>query len=349
MTDKVHPSFAREAARSRETSVAIAYAGASGDGWVWPATSRLVEDSEGDLATGALGAFDETSSGASLNVDIASGEAARRGAYLARDVTTTITLPASATTTLSLGWRDGQADTILIGEEGTAVGDSFATNDPRKDIWTFTTDGSGVTAVTDHRQMADDYRIPNSALEDVGLEVQDGGVTAVSDAAILDFDGSTFSVSEPTTDEANVELGAGGVVTAHLADDAVTAPKVATDAVGSDALEVTPFSYEPGMTEFEAGLTDEVINRWTLAAGEQFYIARVELLQKAGGTSQNANITVVDAGTGTVYGSAVTIGSRLRDVGATTAGQTVAVWLTNDTGGTIEVAPRVQGWFTEAL
>jgi len=152
MTDKVHASFGRTY-RSRERTAATAYGGATGDGYVWPITSRLVEDSEGDLAAGSLGAFSESHSGTSYDVTIDTGEAVVRGSYLARDVQTTLTLPAStAGITIQLGWRDGSADTILLGtDDGTGVGDAFDPEDPRIPIWTFDTDGSGVTGATDER------------------------------------------------------------------------------------------------------------------------------------------------------------------------------------------------------
>ncbi|WP_436933703.1 hypothetical protein [Halovenus marina] len=144
MTDKVHVSFGRKY-RSREMSVARRYG--SGD-WVQPSAERLVADSEGELATGALNAFDESHSASSLDVTIDTGEALVRGAYLARDTTTTVTLPASATTTLYVGWQDGVRDTVIIGPAS-----DFGSNDPKTEIWTIDTDGSGVTGTSDLRAL----------------------------------------------------------------------------------------------------------------------------------------------------------------------------------------------------
>jgi len=165
MTDKVHASFGRTY-RSRERSAAVAYGGATGDGLVWPSTGRLVEDSEGDLANGALNAFNEAHGANSYDVTIDTGEAVVRGAYLARDTTTTLNLPANDTVTVKLGWRDGQADTILLGDDaGKGVGDGFNAADPRLALWTFTTDGSGVTGATREFHTADEYRILSAAVE----------------------------------------------------------------------------------------------------------------------------------------------------------------------------------------
>ncbi len=158
MTDKVMPSFGRTA-RSREYTAALAYGAGSADGVVWD-DGRLVEDSEGDLAAGSLNAFAESHSSSSFDVTIDTGEAIVRGAYLARDTQTTYTLPSSSMTTIYLGWRDGQADTVVIGESG-----DFKTHDPYIPIWTFDTDGSGVTSVTDERDLATQGYIGKDAIK----------------------------------------------------------------------------------------------------------------------------------------------------------------------------------------
>ncbi len=159
MTDKVMPSFGRTA-RSREYTAALAYGAGSADGVVWD-DGRLVEDSEGDLATGALNAFAESHSSSSFDVTIDTGEAIVRGAYLARDTTTTVTLSSSTSNqTVYLGWKDGQADTVIIGDSS-----SFGTHDPSVAIWTFDTDGSGVTSVTDERDLVSKGYIAGSMIK----------------------------------------------------------------------------------------------------------------------------------------------------------------------------------------
>jgi len=174
MTDKVLPSFGR-VARSREFSAALAYGGGSGEGIVWPSSSRLVEGSEGDLDTGALGAFNHVSS-SGLDVTFDTGEGVVRGAYLARDTQTTYTLPSSSTTTIYLGWKDGQADTIIIGESS-----DFGSHDPKLAIWTFTTDSTSVTGTTDERPMADAGYISAGSIKRGANIIDDGsGFLAVS-------------------------------------------------------------------------------------------------------------------------------------------------------------------------
>lgn len=159
MTDKVYNSYSRTW-RSRGAATAIQYGGGS-DGWVVPSTQRLMEDPEGNLATGALNAFAETHSATSFDVTIDTGEALVGGAYLARDTTTTVTLSSSTTgQTVYVGWGDSQTDTVIIGKSG-----AFGANDRKIPIWTFDTDGSGVTSATDERNLGD-YRI---AKKDVQL------------------------------------------------------------------------------------------------------------------------------------------------------------------------------------
>lgn len=167
MTDKVLPSFGRTA-RSREFSAVFAYAGGSGEGIVWPSSSRLVEDSEGDLATGALGAYNHVSS-SGLDVTIDTGEAIVRGAYCARDTQTTYTLPESSTTTIYLGWKDSQADTVVIGEAS-----DFGSEDPSLAIWTFDTDSASVTGSTDERPLADAGYIAASSIKRGANIIDDG-------------------------------------------------------------------------------------------------------------------------------------------------------------------------------
>lgn len=155
ITDLVEPSF-DSTARSRTVAAAIRYAGASDGGWIQPSSSRLVEDPEGNLATGALNAFGETHNASSFDVTIDTGEALIGGAYLARDTTTTVTLSSSTNNQdVYVGWEDSVEDSVIIGKSG-----SFTSDDPKHKIWTFDTDGSGVTSATDQRNL-DDFRVRN--------------------------------------------------------------------------------------------------------------------------------------------------------------------------------------------
>jgi len=227
MTDKVHTSFGRTY-RSRETSTAIRYAGTSaGPGWIADTSRRLVEDSEGDLSSGPLGAFSLSTSASSLEVTVASGEAIVDGAYLARDVSTPVSLPANATLTLELGYRDGQPDTVLIGDRGTQAGDGFTASDSSIALADLTTDGSGVTSATDRRTLEEPVK--TDANGDVSVT---GGQFSLSTASGLRVSsGSTVhlgrdqdranagdqSVALGIGARANGDDGAGGIIGSHTA------------------------------------------------------------------------------------------------------------------------------------
>lgn len=125
-------------------------------GMPWIVDGVDIGDNYGSLDTTGLNGFRHaTTSG--LDVTIEGGEAYVAG-WLARDVTTTITLPGSTTTRIYVGY---DADAIL--GSNTAPADSqnvivgpdgdFAADDPRVPIYDFTTDATTVTSTTDLRQL----------------------------------------------------------------------------------------------------------------------------------------------------------------------------------------------------
>lgn len=181
MTDKVHTSFGR-VFRSREASVVNKFAHTN---WVQPSSGRLIEDSEGDLATGSLGGFAETSSTSSFDVTIDSGEALVRGAYIARDTTTTVTLASSTNNqTVYVGWQDGVSDTVIIGLDA-----DFTADDPQHAIWEFDTDSSGVTSSTDLRYDGpQNETFTYSTFSDVPTELPKGTIVHVEDENTLYFE-----------------------------------------------------------------------------------------------------------------------------------------------------------------
>jgi hypothetical protein len=213
MTQKVHPSFNRDI-RNRELAQAIR-SGGNTDGFVSRSGVRLVEDSEGDLPTGPLGTFDETSSATSLDVTISAGEAVVGGAYLATDETFTVTLPASTTTTALLAVQDGVADSILVDEVAALDPD-----DSRTPLFDFTTDSNGVTSVVDRRQLGSlirDRFIQHES-EIVSGEtrtVQSGRAVTVGDSLTVDgsliVDGSLVA-SGPITGTGSIS-GTGRIAT----------------------------------------------------------------------------------------------------------------------------------------
>jgi len=153
MTDVVEPSNDRVPA---DPSVARARQRAGGrESYVAKSGEPLLKDEAVDFnANDALGAgadneFAQTSSGSSFDVTIDGGEAVVEGAILARDTTTTVTLASGTNNqTVYLGWDRDLNDTVIIGLDA-----AFAAEDRRTPIFDFDTDGSGVTSVTDRRQL----------------------------------------------------------------------------------------------------------------------------------------------------------------------------------------------------
>jgi hypothetical protein len=62
----------------------------------------------------------------------------------------------------------------------------------------------------------------------LGLIIQEGDVTIVTSATVLDFTAAPFAVTESPTGEANIDIAALGIDTTRLADGSVTNVKVAT-------------------------------------------------------------------------------------------------------------------------
>lgn len=122
----------------------------------WIVDGVEVADAYSVLDETQLNAFRHAST-SGLDVTIAAGEAFV-GGWLCRDRTTTVTLPASATTTIYVGYdadavlSSGQApadsENIIVGPAG-----DFGDNDPRAPLYEFVTDSTTVTSSTDLRKL----------------------------------------------------------------------------------------------------------------------------------------------------------------------------------------------------
>lgn len=92
---------------------------------------------------------------------------------------------------------------------------------------------------------------------------------------------------------------------------------------------------------YASGLSDEEVARFTLEAGEQLELWRLELSLKGGGTDANVSIEVFDATNTTSLGS-VTAGSRSEGgsspLGTSGAGATVTVRMSTG-GSAVDVCP----------
>jgi len=151
MTEKANPSINRPA-EAYKTAGAIAYGGHGGDGFVVDGASPTdISVQDGGITEADLNTFAQTSGGASLDVTIDGGEAFVFGSWLAIDTDTTVSLAAStAGQTVYVGWNKNGADDVIVGLSG-AFSSASGDTDERIPLWTFDTDGSGVTAVTDER------------------------------------------------------------------------------------------------------------------------------------------------------------------------------------------------------
>ena len=141
MTDIVNPSRNR-VADSFLTAGAIAYATNVTDGFIIPSSESPTDlATDEGLTTGNLNEFSESSSSSSLDVDIDGGEAIVFGSYLARDTVTTVTLQSSTNDqVVYLGWDIDNPDTAIVGLDG-----DFPSNAKRIELYSYDTDGSGVT------------------------------------------------------------------------------------------------------------------------------------------------------------------------------------------------------------
>lgn len=146
--------------------------------WVVPTDRDLAAGRIG-LSSPPLNAYDISTSGSSLDVTIDTGEAVVEGRYLARDVTTNVTLSANtANQTVYVGSNDPDTNTVTIGLDG-----AFGSNYSRVPIWDVTTGGSGVTSTTDRRRIGE-------PVDGTWHHVTDpaDGVTATSTTSGIDID-----------------------------------------------------------------------------------------------------------------------------------------------------------------
>lgn len=153
MTDSVNPGGGVRDADPYLTAGAIRYGG--GD-WIVPSAETFYASHEG-LSGLPLNAFDASHSSDSHDVTIETGEAFVAGSWLGRDTTTSITLDTQVSNqTVSVGWKQGTANTVVIGMDA-----AFESEWPRRTIWEFDTDGSGVTADHDQRPVGEQIDIRN--------------------------------------------------------------------------------------------------------------------------------------------------------------------------------------------
>jgi len=177
----------------------------------------------------------------------------------------------------------------------------------------------------------DTISLTNDSVTVAGNSVSLGGSTGVAHGDLSNAPTSAHH-QEPTA-------GTG------LTDEATNQFGIANDGVTDTELGVDSFSYDPGMTEWANGLTNDEVNRIALQFDEQLVIERVEFRQKGGGNSSDASIDIYNPFTASRLAK-TTLGQTVKDPGVSGAQETLIIRLTNKTGSKITAAPRVQGYIT---
>lgn len=159
MTDYANPGAENTVVAPQSVGTSFQHGGVKG--WIVatadsPTPTAQFEASAAGIDTTVIDqAFSASWSSSSFDVTIDPGEAFIAG-YLARDTSTTITLPSNSTTVVDLGWDASaiDSDAVIVDTEGSTAWDP---EDPRISIWEFTTDGSGVTAASRVIQPGPEY------------------------------------------------------------------------------------------------------------------------------------------------------------------------------------------------
>lgn len=152
MTDAVVLSPNR-AVESKPVTSAIAH-GAASDGWVVPAgeANYSVTVTHDGFNNTTLNGFDITTATDSLTVTIDTGEAYIGGSWCARNTTTDVTLTASTTSTIYIGYSIEQPNDLIVGLDGAFDAEPAVR---RLTLFTVTTDDVGVPSgnTTDERPL----------------------------------------------------------------------------------------------------------------------------------------------------------------------------------------------------
>ncbi|MFC7216455.1 hypothetical protein ACFQO4_20565 [Saliphagus sp. GCM10025334] len=110
---------------------------------------------------------------------------------------------------------------------------------------------------------------------------------------------------------------------------------------GAEDIGPQHLSYEPGHTEWEAGLASEEIYRTDLHSWETLNLQRVELQKKGGGTGKGLTLEVYDDSAGVVIDS-VDAGQTSVSGGEVPHGSTVLIRITNKSGKSQTAMPIVR-------
>lgn len=143
------------------------------NGWVVPTFESTLSTKNSSL-NAAVGEFEHTTT-SGLDVTFDTGEAYVGGTWLARDVTTTVTLTDNTSGTVYVGWDSGTPDTVIIGEAS-----AFGTYDPKIELYDFTTASGAVSTLTDQRTIGQTISRDKYIATDIGSEFDVLGFTGAS-------------------------------------------------------------------------------------------------------------------------------------------------------------------------
>lgn len=165
MTEKAHPSNNRTA-ESFKTAVGFAHAGGLEEGYIVDgAEPTEVSEQDSAIDETQLNAFAESHSADSYDVTIDPGEAFVWGAWVAKDTPTNVTVAAStADQTIYVGWNRNSPDDVIIGL-ASAFDAGTEDEDMKIPLFDVDTDGSGVTSVTDRRDIGRSIQLEDATAE----------------------------------------------------------------------------------------------------------------------------------------------------------------------------------------
>lgn len=246
MTEKANPS-ANRAAEAFKTAGAIAYGGSREGFIVESASPTEISVQDPDISESNLNAFEETSSTTSLDVTIDGGEAFVFGSWIAIDTDSTVTLPASSTTTVYVGWNKDGADDVIIGPP-SAFSSASGDADQKIPLYEYVTDSTGVTSVTDQRDYVqlDADTLQGQTASDLGVDISSNGTTIVNDVIDINF---ANNVSVTDDGDGTVTVTGASQYTDSDAVSAVNAETTLTVDITGDAETVDGYSVQKNGTD----------------------------------------------------------------------------------------------------
>jgi len=242
MTQRVNPSPGRPA-ESFPTAGAIAYGGHGEEGFIRQGSEPTrIAQQDLNISEGNLNTFAETHSSTSLDVTIDAGEAFIFGSWVCIDTSTTVTLASdTAGQTVYVGWDKDAADAVVIGLDSAFTNNGVDT-DQRIELYTFDTDSSGVTAVSDLRRI----NHHQEATTFTGSLTVDGDIVAEGGETVWDESAGQI----PQT---HIEQGAGSGLDADTVDG-VEATDLGSDVSNNGTTvtqSATDINFTTGLTAFD--------------------------------------------------------------------------------------------------